>query len=314
MDESPDTNPHALDPTPPFSRIRCNGLNITHQQLGQGRPILLIMGIGAQMIFWPTPFCQLLADQGFRVIRYDHRDVGESTSLDQAGVPDLRAMVSRRAMGLKIQAPYTLEDLAQDAVALLDALDIDRAHVVGASMGGMVAQSMAIHHPQRLLSLTSMMSTTGARRHAVADLGTLGSLLTAWPTDAQAYADRAVEFLHMVGGTRWPLDEAHARKLALQAHARGRNPAGFVRHFAAICASGSRERLLPQVRVPTLVIHGTKDPLVPLRGGRATARAIPHARMLELEGMGHSLPPASWPELAQAILDHAGLHNSEASG
>ena len=269
----------------------------------RGRPLVLIMGIGAQRIFWDDDFCERLVAEGFRVIRFDHRDTGESTKLDAAVPPPLQTL-ARRLVGARIAAPYTLSDMATDVAGLLDALAIDAAHVVGASLGGMVGQHLAIEHSARVRSLTTIMTSPGGLRFLPKPFA-LRALFAPAPRDA-AEAGRHVEKLFTaIGSTAWPVDATRLRLLGESAHARGMNPRGFLRQFAAVGASGDRARHLPSVRAPTLVIHGSRDPMFPLSAGRTLARLVPNATWLPITGMGHDLPPPVWPTIVSAITRHA---------
>jgi pimeloyl-ACP methyl ester carboxylesterase len=271
------------------------GLELAYEQLGEGRPLVLIMGLGAQRVLWDDRFCARLAERGFRVVRFDHRDIGDSTRLDHLPVPRPWPVLARRMAGLPIDAPYDLSDMARDVVALCDHLGLDRAHFVGASMGGMIAQHLAIEHPRRVASLTSIMSTPGARRWSLATRpAALRALLLPRPRSAEQAADHIVHVFRVIGGSRYPVDEEHLRALGHLLYERGFSPRGFLRHLAAICASGDRTRALAAVRVPTAVIHGSDDPLVPVLAGRATARAIQGARLMVIPGMGHHLPSGVW--------------------
>jgi pimeloyl-ACP methyl ester carboxylesterase len=287
-----------------MARIATNGIELEVEDRGDGPPVLLIMGIGAQMILWPDGFVDTLLARGLRVIRFDNRDVGKSTWLDHLGVPSLSGMTAKAMMGMKVKAPYTLWDMALDTVGLLDGLEIDRAHAVGASMGGMVAQCLAIRHPERLHSLTSIMSTTGSRKLFRPKPKAVSALLGTRPTSREGAQDYFVTFSQAMAGTGYPVDEAVARDIAGRAYDRGNHPAGFQRQWAAILASGSRRRLLADVKTPTLVMHGSDDPLLIPEGGRATARAIPGARLEIIEGMGHSLPAGVWDRIADGIAAH----------
>jgi len=286
--------------------ISANGLDLEYERLGSGEPVLLIMGLGAQLIHWHDDFCAQLVDRGFEVIRFDNRDVGKSTWLDPLGVPDVRrALVKGFMPGLVAEAPYTLTDMANDAAALLDGLGLASAHVVGVSMGGMIAQTMAIAHPARVRSLVSIMSTPGSRRHSLARPHALKAILSPMPKGREARIERTVETFRVIHARGFPFPEDAIRALATAAYDRGFHPAGFARQFAAILASGSRTRALAHLRVPTTVIHGTLDPLVPPAGGAATAQAIPNARLQWVEGMGHSLPREAWGLIADAIVDNS---------
>jgi pimeloyl-ACP methyl ester carboxylesterase len=262
-------------------------------------PLLLIMGLGTQMVAWRDEFCETLARRGFYVIRFDNRDCGHSTRM-QGRPPTLVELTTRRPRALA----YRLEDMADDAVSLLDHLGIDRAHIVGASMGGMIAQHVAFDHPDRVLSLVSIMASTGHRLLGQPRLSIMPLFLSRPEVGREAYVQRAVELFYAVGSRRW-FDEASVRELAELQWERGVTMAGTSRQLAAIAADGNRTQRLRRITAPTLVIHGTRDRLVASSGGRATARAIPGARLLRVEGMGHDLPRALWPLLIDAIARHA---------
>ncbi|MEV6621227.1 alpha/beta hydrolase [Amycolatopsis sp. NPDC051106] len=280
-------------------RAQANGLELEYDTFGDpgDPPLVLVMGLGAQMITWEDGFCELLAGRGFFVVRYDNRDVGLSTWLDDLPAPDLAAL----AGGDLTTAPYRLSDLADDAVGLFDALGIARAHVVGASMGGMIVQQLAIDHPERLLSLTSIMSTTGDPAVGRAEPWAL-ALLTRPPatTREQALAD-SVDGYRKLGSPGYPDDEAFLLAKAALHYDRARHPVGTLRQAAAVVASGDRTAGLRSVRLPALVVHGDADPLIDVSGGKATAEAIPDAELLVIPGMGHNLPRAVWPTLVEAI-------------
>jgi pimeloyl-ACP methyl ester carboxylesterase len=261
--------------------------------------LLLIMGLGTQMIAWREDFCRQLVDRGFFVIRYDNRDCGHSSSME-GDPPTTRELITRR-----IKNPaYTLAEMADDAIGLLDHLGIEKAHVVGASMGGMIAQHVAMRYPARVLSMTSIMSTVGGRIAGAPKLGVIPVFLSAPPRDKDAYIERAVKLFRMVGSKKL-FDEDYIRESAEQGWERGVNFAGTGRQLAAITADGNRTKRLRRVNVPTLVIHGKDDRLVSPSGGRATARAIPGAKLLMLDDMGHDLPRPLWPKLIDAIVQHA---------
>jgi pimeloyl-ACP methyl ester carboxylesterase len=279
-----------------------NGHQICFETFGDPADpaLLLTMGLATQMLGWHDDLCAALAGRGFHVIRYDNRDVGRSQKI--AGpVPTLFQLVRRD----KRAACYTLEDMAADAIGLLDHLGIERAHVVGASMGGMIVQTMAARHPERVLSLVSIMSNTGSRWSGQPPLRMYGVLLKNPPHGREGYQDHAVEVFSKIGSPGFDRDDDDLRRIAGMSYDRGINPAGSLRQIAAIIASGDRTALLRTIRAPTLVIHGSKDRLIPLSGGRATARAIPGARLLVIEGMGHDLPRAVWPRLLDAIEQNA---------
>lgn len=283
--------------------LSANGLEICYETMGEGAPLVLIMGLGAQLIHWPEGFCQLLADRGFRLVLFDHRDVGLSTKLEDAPITNLRRAIVRGFLGLPVDAPYTLSDMAADVAGLLGGLDIEAAHIVGVSMGGMIAQVLATERPERVLTMTSMMSTTGARRY-VGKPRALRALLRRAPRSREEAVEGMVQFFRTVSGPRFPIDEADIRDRAGRAYDRCFYPRGFARHLLAVTASGNRTRALARVRAPTLVVHGSADPLVPPRAGRATARAIPGARLEIVEGWGHSLPARVWPILVGHIAEH----------
>jgi pimeloyl-ACP methyl ester carboxylesterase len=286
-----------------MSNIRANGINIEYEEFGDrsGRPLLLIMGLGAQMILWHEEFCEQLAARGHRVIRFDNRDVGKSSWFDQLGVPDVTAAFSAALTRQPVTAPYLLRDMAADAAGLLDALRIDKAHIVGASMGGMIAQSVAIEFPSRVLTLTSIMSSTGNPDLPPATPTAMGVLLAPPPTTREEAIQRSVVVFRTIGSPGFPFDEDDIRGRAARGFDRGFNPGGTVRQMVAILASGSRKEALKAVRVPTLVIHGKDDPLVPFPAGQDTAAAIPAAELLAIDGMGHDMPRAVWPRFIDAI-------------
>ena len=263
--------------------------------------LLLIMGLATQMIGWRDDFCASLASRGFFVVRFDNRDVGRSTRLDHLPVPTFWQLVRRD----KRAVSYTLEDMATDAVGLLDHLDIKRAHVVGASMGAMIAQTLAVTHPDRVSSLVSIMGNTGARSSGQARLRTAKALMSVPPADRDGYVDHMVKTFTLIGSPGFDRDEAELRRFAQTTFDRGRSPAAGGRQLAAILASGDRTSMLGRIAAPTLVIHGSADTLVRPSGGRATAKAISGARLLEIPGMGHDLPRDTWPQIIDAIVQNA---------
>jgi pimeloyl-ACP methyl ester carboxylesterase len=275
-------------------------VELCYETLGpdEAPPLLLVMGLGSQMIFWEEEFCAMLVDAGFRVIRFDNRDTGRSTVFGDAPVPTLRQLVLRDPRA----SPYRLDDLAADAAGLLGHLGIERAPVVGASMGGMIVQLMAINHPGRVSSLVSIMSTTGSRRVGNPKPAMLVKLLRRPANDRDGYIAETVETLQAIGSRTYPPDRAQLRSLAERAYERGYHPAGTTRQLAAISATSNRTRRLQQLRIPATVIHGLEDPLVVPSGGRATASAIPGSRLLMLAGMGHDLPRPLWPQIVAAIV------------
>ena len=271
--------------------------------------LLLIMGLGMQMTGWDPELCGLLADEGFHVIRFDTRDVGHSTKIRD----ERRVRASGVLLGSKRTAAYGLEDMADDAVGLLDALEIEAAHVVGASLGGMIAQLVAIRHPGRVLSLASIMSGPGDRWNRMPRLRVLGTFLSPTPRDREANVERAVKMFRLIGSPDYPTDEARLRERAGASYDRSYYPLGVSRQLQAVTSSSSRKRALANLRVPTVVIHGAEDPLAPPRGGRATAKAIPGAELLEIPGMGHDLPRQLWPRIVEAIVRNARRSRTDAS-
>jgi pimeloyl-ACP methyl ester carboxylesterase len=285
--------------------VTANGIRIEYDTFGKpgDQPLLLVMGLGGQMIQWHEEFCQQLAQRGHYVIRFDNRDVGLSTKLDEAGVPDIFGIVRAVASGEPVRVPYTLDDMADDAVGLLDALGIDGAHVCGASMGGMIAQTIAIRRPERVRSLVSIMSTTGHRDLPQAKPEVFSLLVTPAPADRAGFIDHSVVLWRTIGSPGFPFDEQMTRERSALTYDRCFHPAGPARQLAAILAHGSRREALRGVKVPALVIHGADDPLIPVEGGRDTAAAIPGAELIVIEGMGHDNPRPIWPRLVGAIAD-----------
>ncbi len=285
-------------------QIAANGLQFEYDIIGEGEPLLLIMGLGGQMTLWRDAFVAKLAARGYRVIRFDNRDIGLSEKLDAAGPPDMGAVVAAYAEGRVGPAAYNLSDMAADAAALLTALGIDRAHIVGASMGGMIAQLVAADHPEKTLTLTSIMSTTGNRGLPPAKPEAM-AVLNRPPIDPtkdmEGYLASSVAASKVIGSPGYPADEADQRAFARSNVARSYYPVGFQRQYAAVLASPDRRPRLATISVPSLVIHGEDDPLVPLEGGRDTAASIPGAELLTIPGMGHDIPPALYDRLIDAI-------------
>ncbi len=286
-----------------------NGISITFEDKGprDAPVILLVMGLGGQLTLWPDEFVDALNARGFRTIRYDNRDVGLSTRFDAAGVPNLKWMFVKSLLRLPVRSAYTLADMAADGVALLDHLGIARAHIVGVSMGGMISQHIAARYPDRVLSLTSVMSTTGNPRLPRAQKEAMQVLtsrpMSGDPEDLIAYSVRAAK---VIGSPGYPPDEERLQRRVRSDFERGWYPQGVARQMAAIVADGDRRPMLKSIDAPTLVIHGEGDPLVPLAGGRDTADNIPGARLLTIPGMGHDLPLGLVDTLADAIAGHAG--------
>jgi len=278
-----------------------NGIDLCYETFGDPAdpPLLLVMGLSAPMIWWDEPLCEQLAGRGFHVIRFDNRDSGRSTSVGgRASVP--RAYLAR-------QAPYSLADLADDTAALLDRLEITSAHVVGASLGGMVGQLLAIRRPDLVASLTSIMSTTGNRLVGWPRPAALGALLAREPRERAAYIEQLVKTFRVIGSPGYPFDEERMRARAARTFDRGINPAGVARQLAAVLATPDRTKALRSLRIPVSVIHGAEDPLIHVGAGLATARAVPGAELHVFHGMGHDLPEPLWTRFADVIAQTAAL-------
>jgi pimeloyl-ACP methyl ester carboxylesterase len=284
-------------------KVNANNIEIHYETFGDpsAKPLLLIMGFGSQLIHWDEEFCEMLAKRGHYVIRYDNRDVGLSTKIDEAGTPDFLKAISSFQKGEKVQAPYTMDDMADDAVGLLDALKISSAHICGCSMGGIIAQYLAINHPSRVLSLTSMMSTTGNPDLPPLNPEAMKLFLLPVPSKRDAYIKDYVKREKVMYGPIIPLDEERRRLYAAKAYDRCFYPQGNTRQIMALLTSGNRKPALASVKIPTLVIHGGNDPLVSLEAGKDTAEAIPGAELLIIDGMGHSLPPETWSQVVDGI-------------
>lgn len=287
--------------------VPANGIRLCYETFGDrsAPPMVLIMGLAAQMIVWDDEFCRQLAARGFWVIRFDNRDIGLSTRFPKARTPRFAEMMLAQVTGLRFRVPYTLRDMAADTVGLLDALGIRTAHVVGASMGGAIAQEVAIHHSERLRSLTSIMSSTGDPKLPGPRREALARLAKKVPLDRAGYVREYVATWRVLAGDHFPFDAERTARQGTAGYERGINPPGVARQLLAIIASGNRQKALRRLAVPTLVIHGTDDPLVPAEGGRDTARTIPGAQLLLIEGMGHSFPREVWPRIIDAIAQHA---------
>lgn len=279
--------------------VKANGIDIVYDTFGEtsSPPMLLVMGLGEQLIAWDDEFCAALAAFGYWVIRFDNRDVGLSTRFDEEGIPDILAMMQ----GKLTTVPYRLRDMAADAVGLLDALQVSSAHVVGISMGGMIAQEMVIHWPDRVRTLTSIMSSA-AEPTLPSRPDVMTALITPPPADREGYLKHSLQIWSVLNGPAFPIDEERVRVRAENAFDRGLSPAGTMRQLAAVLGSGSRQEALAHVAVPALVIHGDADPLVPVEDGIATAEAIPGAELLIIEGMGHDVPVPVAPRVIRAIV------------
>jgi pimeloyl-ACP methyl ester carboxylesterase len=280
-----------------------NGIEIAYQEMGDsdGEPLILVMGLATQMIAWDDDFCSILADKGFRVVRFDNRDIGHTTWIDGAHVPGRLDLLLRR----RETAAYLLSDMAADTVGLMDHLGIDSAHVAGISMGGMIGQTIAIEHPDRIRSLVSMCSTTGNRWVGQPTMKVFAHMLADAPRDRDAFIRRIQQTYKLIGSPAYPTDQERLRRVAEGSWDRGHNPRGVLRQLHAIVASGDRTAALRKLNLPVTAIHGTRDALIGQSGGRATARAIPGARLHLIEGMGHDLPREIWPIFAEEFAGTA---------
>ena len=297
-------------------KVHANGIDIEVEDSAQAdashaaRPaVLLIMGLGMQLIAWPDEFVQALVDAGFRVIRFDNRDVGLSQHLDELGIPNIVWESLRYGIGMAVHAPYSIADMAADAVGVLDALGVACAHIVGVSLGGMVAQRVAIGFPQRVLSLTSIMSSSGARFLPGPKPRVLKALLARPAVGEQAIVDHYVRLFEAIGSPGFPMDEPVLRERMLAATRRSFHPAGALRQMTAVAADVDRADELERVTAPTLVIHGMADPLVPVACGHDTARRIRGSHFVTVPGMGHDLAPGVVERLLQPLIPHLQAHN-----
>jgi pimeloyl-ACP methyl ester carboxylesterase len=281
--------------------VHANGIDLCYETIGSGDPLLLVHGLGGQLIDWPDGFCRELSDRGFAVTRYDNRDAGLSTKFGDKPATDFVAILG----GDLSTAPYRVADMAADAAGLIEALGLAPAHVVGVSMGGMIVQQLAIDRPDLVRSLCSIMSTTGDPLVGRPSDAAMQVLLTPPPTEREAYCDREVETWKIIGSPGFPFDEAETRRRAAASFDRSFYPEGTARQLAAIMASPDRTDALGSVRAPALVIHGEDDALINVSGGRATAAALPEPELLLIPGMGHSLPPEVWDRVVDAIAANA---------
>lgn len=284
--------------------VRANGITIEYEEFGRpdSTPLLLIMGLGAQMVMWHESLCGQFADRGFRVIRFDNRDVGLSTKFHEA-CPNPAQLIAEVFQGRSVEPPYSLDDMAQDAAGLLQALGIPAAHVVGASMGGMIAQVLAIQHPQRVLTLTSIMSSTGNPTLPQPEPDVLRLLMQTPPAERQGAIEHGMRMWRALHGPGFAFDEVRIREVVELAYDRDPDPEGTARQLLAILTTASRKDALASLAIPSLVIHGDADPLVPIAAGYDTAEAIPGARMLVIDGMGHELPEGAWPQVVDAVCE-----------
>jgi len=287
--------------------VKANGIQIEYETFGDSSasPLLLIIGLACQLIEWHEDFCEKLAEQGHYVIRFDNRDAGLSHKFEEMGVPNVMQAIEAKMQGETVTSSYTIEDMADDAVGLLDALGLQKAHICGMSMGGMIAQTIAIRHPLRVQSLISIYSTTGNPDLPLPEPEAMETLVEAPPVEREAYIDYLVRTFRVIAGSGFAFDEDFHRRLAEKKFDRAFYPQGTGRQLMAVMAQENRKPALASVTVPTLVIHGSDDPLVPLACGKDTADAIPGAKLLIIDGMGHDLPPGgAWPQILEAVADH----------
>lgn len=286
--------------------LNANGLRLAYQEFGdpQHPVILLVAGLYNQMMRWPLVFCNLLVSRGFRVIRFDNRDIGLSDKMERAKAPSLFRLFIKYYLGIPVATPYSLDDMAQDTLGVLDALQIEQAHIVGMSMGGMISQLVTAYYPQRILSLTSMMSTSGERGKGIASLSVVRQMLRP-TTKYRSALDNSVDIWQMIGSPGYPMREEEIRALLMAEYKRSTNPDGYLRQIAAIKTAPGRGSLLKRIKCPVLIIHGREDLLVPLSGAIDTAKYIPHAKLKIFDGMGHTLPTQLLPEFVDLIVENA---------
>jgi pimeloyl-ACP methyl ester carboxylesterase len=287
--------------------VTANGIQIEYDTFGDSSSpaLLLVMGAGGQMIFWEVEFCELLVKRGHFVIRFDNRDVGLSTKFEKSGIPDMMAAMK----GEPLSSAYSLEDMADDAVGLLDALGIEKAHVCGVSMGGMIAQVISYRYPERVLSLTSIMSSTGNPELPQIKPDVLAALFKPVPGEREAYIEHYVNLWRTLWSPGFPFDETRLRTIMAESYDRSYYPQGMVRHSAAVLTHGYRRSSIASIKVPTLVIHGDADPLISVEGGKETAQLIPGAKLLIIDGMGHDMPKEAWQKIIDAISNHTNAAN-----
>jgi pimeloyl-ACP methyl ester carboxylesterase len=287
-----------------MAQVKANGITIEAEAFGppSGETILLVMGLGAQMTRWPLELIEKLTERGYRVIRYDNRDVGLSHKFHEAGPADIGALMAAAATGKPLKVAYSLDAMAADGVGVLDAFGVRRAHIVGASMGGMIAQLIAALHPERTLSLTSIMSSTGNPALPPATPEAMAVLMTRPdPNDFEAMIAQGIKAQKTIGSPAYPANEDELRARSIADFKRSNYPDGFGRQMAAIMACGDRRETLKRIKAPTVVLHGADDPLVPVEGGKDTASSIAGAELRVVPGMGHDLPAPLFPVVVEAI-------------
>lgn len=282
--------------------VTANSIQIEYDTFGNSSfpALLLIMGGGSQMIYWEAEFCDLLANKGLFVIRFDNRDIGLSTKFEESGVPDIMAAMK----GEPIIPAYSLGDMADDAIGLLDALGIDKAHICGASVGGMIAQVVSYRHPKRVMSLTSIMSSTGNPELPQMNPETLAEVYKPIPDEREAFIEHQINMWRKLWSPGFPFEEERLRALMAESYDRSYYPQGMARQGVAVVVHGYQRSSIASIKAPTLVIHGDQDPFMSVEGGRETAQLIPNSNLLIIKGMGHDLPKGVWPEITDAISDH----------
>jgi len=292
--------------------VTANGIQIEYETVGDSSSpaLLLIAGNGAQLTFWDEALCERLANAGFFVIRFDNRDAGLSTRFDAAGMPDFLASIKAAMEGRPVESAYTLADMADDCIGLLEALGINKAHICGASMGGMIAQVVAYRHPEHVLSLTSIMSNTGNPAAPQGNPEAIAAVVAPAPEGREAFLAHTLHVWRQIWSPGFPFEEARARAFLEKSYARAYSPQGMARQNTALLATGDRRPFLSSIQAPTLVIHGAADPLIPLAAGQETAELIPGAKLLVIEGMGHDLPTGVWPRIVSAMAQLAGHANA----
>ncbi|SBW03732.1 Beta-ketoadipate enol-lactone hydrolase [uncultured Alphaproteobacteria bacterium] len=290
-----------------MSYAAAHGIRLAYDTFGEpsSPAVLLIAGNGAQMLFWDAEFCGSLAETGFFVVRFDNRDAGLSTKFDTAGTPDIMAGIRAAMAGETVTSAYSLDDMADDCIGLLDALGIAKAHICGASMGGMIAQVVAYRHPGRVRSLTSIMSNTGNPAAPSGKPEAIAAVVAPAPEGRDAYLAHTMDVWRVIWSPGFPFEERRARSFLERSYDRSYCPQGMARQNMAVLACGDRRPRLSAIAVPTLVIHGTDDPLIPVEAGRETVQAIPGARLLLVDGMGHDMPKGTWGKIVAAISRHA---------
>lgn len=283
-----------------------NDIVIEYDTIGESnlQPILLIAGLGSQLLAWPENFCEILAENGFLVIRFDNRDVGLSTKFEDAGIPDMAEISAAYVRGEKPKIPYTLEDMADDAIGLLDALHIKKAHICGASMGGMIAQIIAYRHPTRVLSLTVIMSTTGNPELPPSKPEIMMQFFAPVPSEREAYINEMIKRDSLINGT-FPYIESQSREYRTNEYDRSYYPDGIARQLAAMAVPGNIKPYLSSIIVPTVVIHGSEDPFNLVEAGKDIASSIPGAELVIIEGMGHSFPREVIPRIISEIVTNS---------